>query len=552
MKLRYLKLNTPFRSLPAGFEITFQTERLHHEQMEEFSPFCFVGLNGSGKSNILQALSNIFYHLECIYLEYIPQEFVQTKNVPNGFDASKGILDAYELGYYQYVTNEVAEINISKKIGEKPVIKVGDTIVESSRVKDYLPDLVVGYSSGENEIISLPFFKMRFLHLDEYLYKLSSQLAYGQPEGRMVYIDKEYSQAILLTNFLMQDENNLKPVMDVVGIKKIQSFQLIIRQNRKVNLSSEYLKATGESEKTKELTTLIYPTIKKFINCSTAHYYDEKTESLYLDYWINEATKQAFKHHFFDDSLELFRSFQILFTLNLEHVNRQTKTQIYHSNSLYVNEIIPTVSSDQRVVRFKDFWIEKKGVKEPILSKALSDGEHQLLHSVGICLLLRKSSSLFLFDEPETHFNPSWRAKFIRTLQNCLKQDEIDINRRISHQLLITTHSPFIVSDCKPDKVVIFSKRGNDVSVSTAAKRRFNTFGTSVNIITEEIFDKDESIGDLSLELINEIKNRVFNSIEDIQQAKEDSRFVGESSEKTLLFMKLLQIEEKIRKQNND
>ena len=64
--------------------------------------------------------------------------------------------------------------------------------------------------------------------------------------------------------------------------------------------------------------------------------------------------------------------------------------------------------------------------------------------------------------------------------------------------------------------------------------------------------DFESSIGDLSLELINEIKNRVYNTTEDVQQAKEDSRFVGESSQKTLLFMKLLQIEEKIRTQNND
>ena len=552
MKLRYLKLNTRFRSLPAGFEIIFQTGRLHHVEMETFSPFCFVGLNGSGKSNILQALSNIFYHLECIYLEYRPQGFEQTRNYHNGFNSTICYPDAYELGYYQYVNNEIVEINISKDSNKRPIIKEGETIIESFRVKDYLPDLVVGYSSGENEIISLPFLKMRFLHLDEYLHKLSNQLGYNRPEGRMVYIDKEYSQAILITNFLIQESKVLEPVMRVVGIKNIQSFQLVIRQNRKIGLSSEYLKSTTEKNKTKELTTLINDTITKFKSCSTSYHYDESEEALYLDYWINDATKKAFRLHFGDDALELFRAFQILFTLNLGHVNRETKTQLYHSNSLYVNEIVPTLALDQRVVKFRDFLIEKKGIKETILNKSLSDGEHQFLHTMGICLLLRKSSVLFLFDEPETHFNPSWRAKFISTLQSCLKQEEVNISRRISHELLITTHSPFIISDCKPDKVIIFSKNGNNVSVSTAAKKRFNTFGTSVNIITEEIFDKDESIGDLSLELINEIKNRVYNTTEDVQQAKEDSRFVGESSQKTLLFMKLLQIEEKIRTQNND
>ncbi|KEM52370.1 hypothetical protein AD47_5049, partial [Escherichia coli 6-319-05_S4_C3] len=31
-----------------------------------------------------------------------------------------------------------------------------------------LPQYVLGYSSGENEILSLPFFKMRFVQFDEY------------------------------------------------------------------------------------------------------------------------------------------------------------------------------------------------------------------------------------------------------------------------------------------------------------------------------------------------------------------------------------------------
>jgi len=39
-----------------------------------------------------------------------------------------------------------------------------------------LPEFVLAYSSGENEILSLPFFKMRFIQLDEYFDTLKQYL----------------------------------------------------------------------------------------------------------------------------------------------------------------------------------------------------------------------------------------------------------------------------------------------------------------------------------------------------------------------------------------
>ena len=44
---------------------------------------------------------------------------------------------------------------------------------------------------------------MRFIHLDEYCERLTKDLDYGgKPEGRMIYLDDQFSQAILLCHFL--------------------------------------------------------------------------------------------------------------------------------------------------------------------------------------------------------------------------------------------------------------------------------------------------------------------------------------------------------------
>jgi ABC-type multidrug transport system ATPase subunit len=153
-------------------------------------------------------------------------------------------------------------------------------------------------------------------------------------------------------------------------------------------------------------------------------------------------------------------------------------------------------------------------------------------------MLMQESDVLFILDEPETHFNPEWRAKMI----SLIMQNNGSNNNQQDY--FITSHSPFIISDCKPNNVYIFNRQGNKMTVETALQKRLNTFGASVNVLTEEVFNKNESIADYSLAKLNEIKNRKFKILSDIQQAKEDARILGDSVEKMLLFRKLLMLEE--------
>ncbi len=49
-------------------------------------------------------------------------------------------------------------------------------------------------------MLSLPFFKMRYIQYDEYLQSLKQDDAYDEsPLSKLIYLDNEYSQAILLS-----------------------------------------------------------------------------------------------------------------------------------------------------------------------------------------------------------------------------------------------------------------------------------------------------------------------------------------------------------------
>lgn len=144
--------------------------------------------------------------------------------------------------------------------------------------------------------------------------------------------------------------------------------------------------------------------------------------------------------------------------------------------------------------------------------------------------------TLFILDEPETHLNPEWRSKFVTLLNQSVKGNSRE------QDIILTSHSPFIISDCKKHRVFIFKKGENPFNP------KINTFGTSVGILTDEIFGKKETISDFSIKEIERIKNMPLESLQDIQNAKEASRVVGESAEKVLLFRQLILRENELKK----
>ena len=591
MKLLRLKITDPqgFRSLQAGFEHYFRTEwDLQEEQ--GFAPFILAGRNGSGKSNLLEALAAIFYHMECMDLDNKPDSFeYEAQTNPNGFRSEKAIPDGFEIEYLTQVPedyrtffsseDEQVRIKIIKCPEQAPEYfcwksnlngwdNLPDVPVKRDLRRKLLPDYILGYSSGENEILSLPFFKMRFIQFDEYWQALTQQLSYpGIPESRMVYLDSGFSQAILLCNLLFQDQEDLSLFCEDVGIQEIREFRIIIR--RSVAVSLEVAKEFGErnpaltndsetghhtanlmrlleadeqlqEEAIDQISLVRYenfdPCVTRLKRCATCWFLDPATDTLYLDYYVNEATRQAFRENFVDrDSnpspLDLFHAFQVLLTLNLYSVSDKLKAGLYKSESLYVSENVPTLAAAERIIRFENFWLTKADVSEPVLLKSFSDGEHQLLHTLGLCLLFKDTNSLFLLDEPETHFNPDWRANFVSQLYESLDGSD-------NQEMLITTHTPFVISDSKPEKVLVFHKTDGTVSISHP---EYNTLGASINKITMNTFDKRETIGGRAQAILGSFRERSDDANEDQDQLiNEINQQLGDSVEKMLLIKTIL------------
>jgi len=542
MRLKRIELYDDFRSLKSGFSIDFIKEPVSDKSAIE--PYCIVGRNGSGKSNILELLAAIFYQVEISRLDFLPRDMVIKYNEDDEeyedeeelevFLSNTTEPNAYKLEYFMTIDGEERLVTIDKKADEYREIYLDENSKEplgkaelQNTDRNILPEYIIGYSSGQNEILSLPFYKMRLIQLDEYIEYLYANLEFHDHESKLIYLDDNFSQAIFLTNFIFADKDDhiVNSVFKkTIGVEYIESFRIVI--NHGVNTS-----INGDRKK---IIEKVSHTVEALKNCATMYFEDDK--ELILDFFIDKKgeMRSAFIKNF-GTKIKLFEAFQTFINLNYYHIDVATKHKLYNSKSLFAKGYLPQTSWNRMFFTFKDFMLKKTGIEDTVHSRSLSDGEYQFLHSIGLALIYRDTQSLFLLDEPETHFNPSWRAEYMRVLEKCFS------GIKTKAEFLITSHSPFIVSDTHKEKVLIFEKEKGKVNFRKAP---FNTFGASSNKITIEIFDKEETIGKVAQDKVDEFDKKIKNS-KDLEKLMGDvEKELGDSMEKMLLLQKIIKQKE--------
>lgn len=563
-----------FRSLHSGFKVELHNYNTKKglKAMESFSPFCFAGLNGSGKSNVLEALSSIFFHIECCVAKFRPQSF------ENHFRRHECNPDAFILEYLigqhnskGYTLENYDKITIIKEEHQEPLMfrqrypfSKEDEMIPVSLLpkldlrepqpaegKDYLPQIIVGYSSGENEILSLPFRKSRLINFDKFSEDYIKKYRFEEPENSLIYVDADMSQAVLLSCLLYENKDTLKPFKKELGIVGLRSFRMNIKIFPKYNIATKKQEVliqhiTDKLEELKKCASS-WNTFTETFNGSHGGSYNT---NLILDFYVDQHTKKLFKDCF-ETSFDFFRFLQVLYELNAINVTEKTKEDVYGSKGFYTDWKIPSETPENNVFSFEDFYILKKIKGEsnpkPLLLREFSDGEHQFIHTMGICLLLKERKSLLFLDEPETHFNPSWRAKFIKILDdsikagNSKKHPNDSFNIHSLKDILLTSHSPFIISDCLPNNVILFDRESNSKKVQArkATELGLNTYGTSVEIILNELFNYNQSIGDLSNDILTKIDFDSINTPDEVAKTKKMIRHLGDSIEKDIVLARL-------------
>lgn len=96
----------------------------------------------------------------------------------------------------------------------------------------------------------------------------------------------------------------------------------------------------------------------------------------------------------------------------------------------------------------------------------LSEGELQMLTVLGLMRITREDHCLFLLDEPDTHLNPIWKLRYFDDIEGVLGAEPGRLDQGQS-QILITTHDPMMVSSLRREQVHILRREGNSTLVQT-------------------------------------------------------------------------------------
>ncbi|MEO1033323.1 MAG: restriction system-associated AAA family ATPase [Bacteroidota bacterium] len=532
-------LGDNFRSLKANKLYEFYNS----ESTERLAPKVFAGLNGSGKSNFLELFSEIFYYLELYHFPSASEE--DREGAGFGFEIQY-ILPLMDIIAGGYTGQESVLVNINKPLNEHPEFAFRNLDADSFSRVDYtgfngetlnlLPKRMIAYTSGQNELLSNPYYKIRYHYFKSLEDDTSAPEKSIIDKNRLFFLDYDSNFSIFIANMLMAEIHNLEYLKKVLAVKELESFRITLNlQNYKKN----YIKLNYRLNK--ELERL------KF--CATTWFEDKnedlETKQIILDYKVNEATKAAFKFHF-KNPFELFKTFYELDTLNLHLVPVRTRQLILNAHkSLNLSDEMPKPDPSNLVFRIEkiivDKIIDEENSTRKIYYKALSDGEHQFSQVIGSVLMMEEAGCLFLFDEPNTHFNPKWRAKMISIL-NRITADSFDYQNQVKkvrqQEIIITTHSPFIISDSIKENVYKFEN-------GAFTKPKYQTYGSSINFLLESIFDRDISISDFSNNELNKLKDGIRTRV-DLQYAKEELLNFGESIEKFDAYSFLLEKEKEL------
>lgn len=404
MKIDYLHIRSKFKNL-CDVKIEFDENNLMT---------VIVGSNGSGKSNVLEALVSIFRNLDLgeaapfsYELKYKLGEDDGSKWITVDADPTRGPAGKQ----YEIIATT------SNTLGEgKPPIRLPLSKVKRSKEGNaaYLPKFVFAYYSGPSDRLENYFRKHRDMFYRQMLYNEIDLKAAIRP---LFYAKPFHSQFVLLAFFLTEHNDEEKDFLrEHLGISDLESVHFVMRKPNWAKKKNELF--WGASGVVREFLDAIYPH-------SLAPIKITRQENTSL---TGNNIKNEFLHLFLPDATTL-RSFakgltQDVFFKMLE--------------STLLSEIISEVSVRVKVTSSND----------ALTFRELSEGEQQLLTVLGLLKFTGGQDSLFLLDEPDTHLNPAWAVKYLSFLRNFVP------NHKTSH-LLMVTHHPLAIAELEKEQVQV-------------------------------------------------------------------------------------------------
>ncbi|MFI8379035.1 AAA family ATPase [Leeuwenhoekiella sp. NPDC079379] len=136
----------------------------------------------------------------------------------------------------------------------------------------------------------------------------------------------------------------------------------------------------------------------------------------------------------------------------------------------------------------------------------------------------RRDNILILIDEGDLYFHPEWQRQYLKAIFDFLKQ-----YHHYNFQIILTSHSPFILSDLPQDNIITFERTSDGIKV--ARNTLSKTFGGNIHeLLIDKFFLKDGVIGAFA-------DNKILDLIQRVNEKKtttQDILLINEIGDKFL------------------
>ena len=425
-----------------------------------------IGRNGTGKSNVLEALTIIFRDL--LMAERIPSfkyriayeirdrwVFVDADPDRKSPYRAKTISkddqpEPYPVGaLFEDLKGEL--ISRTKLVGEDSM---------------YLPRFLFGYYSGESERMREVFRK----YLKSYDDKLIKNLDPGLK--RMFFAEPVHSNFVLLSFIVNNKAQTDEFLQKQLGLEEggIESVLFVLKQPYWYNKN-----ATGGDAR--------FWNSKGIVRDFLAKLYD-----------ISLAPIRVRRRELYDVRRSRELEYLYLFAKDIDALRELAQGK---SSAAFFRDLESThVSGLIDEVRIR---VKLKKNDGSVTFRELSEGEQQLLTVLGLLQFTSAEASLFLLDEPDTHLNPRWSVEYLQHIRDFLK-DENDKNQ--SSHVLLATHNPIAVAELRKEQVQILKRDDETLSIS-AQEPDVDPIGMGyAGVITSEMFGLNAAVDTTTQKLL--------------------------------------------------
>ncbi|CNB69546.1 AAA family ATPase [Yersinia enterocolitica] len=536
--------------------------------------FALIGLNGSGKSQFLELIGETFAYLE----RWQRQEFKTKTSLGFGVTVHyqwdlRHDNDALLYPDMLITRDGIVELKVTIELNGNVVLNIRNAeewhTLEAGEHQFPLP-VVVGYASGLNENLQRSFMKNAVQHFE--VRRVSAQrhkrLSQKIDQEQQADINHQYIKKYphifsqlseegfvqdgylelrevnsFASNFNYLDYDNVGLLVLSLSVLPTETIlqlfdEITYKQPVKAVLHYDFRSGIIEDDVIRDVKMLIRIAGSDQVKPTGSRTTDKQYELYELDYLSGEITLELndetvlnrLREDNYYDSLALFKRLNNIQQVGIKNWARTSRLKLMTDD--FLGTVKKPLQSRLPLSVIELLMANEQG--DTVKFDDLSDGEAQLIQVIAATRIFSQAQAVFLFDEPETHLNPSWRTYFHQRLTEAFTPEN---ESKGQSQFFLSTHSPFMISSLKRENVFFFER--NDMGYISMEPVSSQTYGTSFDILVKNHYGLRSLI---SQTVVEDVKNRLpeDNDPEAVIVARRwIEENLGESMEKAYLLRKL-------------